>query len=72
MDDIRERIGLNLQNLRRARGMTQEELASNASVNQTYVSDIERGIRNPSVQVLARIATALEADIEDLVRRRSL
>jgi transcriptional regulator with XRE-family HTH domain len=68
--DVRERIGLNLQRLRRVRGLSQEELAHRASVHQTYLSGVEQGKRNPSVMVLHRIAAALGADIEDLVRRR--
>ena len=68
--DVRERVGLNLQNLRRARGLSQEELAHRAQVHQTYLSGVERGKRNASVLVLARIAVALDADIEDLARRR--
>ncbi|MFT3810524.1 MAG: helix-turn-helix transcriptional regulator [Micropepsaceae bacterium] len=68
--DVRERIGLNVQALRRARGLTQEELGHAAEVHQTYLSGIEQGRRNPSVIVLQRIATALGADIEDVTKRR--
>jgi transcriptional regulator with XRE-family HTH domain len=68
--DVRERIGLNLQRLRRERGLSQEELAHRASVHQTYLSGVEQGKRNPSVMVLHRIAEALGVDIGDLVRRR--
>jgi transcriptional regulator with XRE-family HTH domain len=69
--DLRLRVGLNVQNLRRDRQLSQEELAARANVNQSYLSDIERGIRNPSILVLHRIAQALSADIEDLVKRRA-
>jgi transcriptional regulator with XRE-family HTH domain len=68
--DVRIRVGLNLQALRRARGLSQEELAHRAEVHQTYLSGVERGRRNPSVMVLTRIAEALAADLEDLTRRR--
>lgn len=68
--DVRERIGLNVQRLRRQRELTQEELAHRAELHQTYLSGVERGKRNPSVLVLARIARALSVDIEELVRRR--
>jgi len=66
--DVRERVALNLQRLRRAKGLTQEELAHLADVHQTYLSDLERGRRNPSIVVLDRIAQALDADISDLCR----
>lgn len=68
--DARVRVGLNVQELRRARGYSQEELAHRAEVHQTYLSGVERGKRNPSVLVLARIAAGLDADLEDLTRRR--
>lgn len=68
--DLRLRVGLNVQNARRDRGLSQEELAARADVNQSYLSDIERGRRNPSLLVLARIAGALGVDVEELVRRR--
>jgi len=68
--DVRHRVGLNLQALRRAKGFSQEELAHRAEVHQTYLSGVERGRRNPSVMVLARIASALDADLEDLTRQR--
>jgi transcriptional regulator with XRE-family HTH domain len=68
--DVRERVGLNLQRLRREKGLSQEELADRAGIHQTYLSGVERGKRNPTVSVLQRIAEALGADIEDLVQRR--
>ena len=68
--DVRVRVGLNLQALRRTRGLSQEELAHLAGMHQTYLSGIERGRRNPSVLVLGRLAEALSADLDDLTRRR--
>ena len=68
--DVRVRIGLNVQALRRARGLTQEELGDRADIHQTYLSGIEQGRRNPSVVVLQRLAKGLGADIEDVVRKR--
>jgi transcriptional regulator with XRE-family HTH domain len=67
--DARKRVGLNVQRLRRGRGLSQEELAHRAEVHQTYLSGVEGGKRNPSIGVLGRIATALEVDIEELFRR---
>lgn len=68
--DVRERVGLNLQRLRREAGLSQEELAGRSGVHQTYLSGVERGIRNPTVTVLQKIAVALGLDIDDVVRRR--
>jgi len=68
--DVRHRVGLNLQAVRRAKGLSQEELAHRSGVHQTYLSGVERGRRNPTVGLLDKIATALDADIEDLTRKR--
>lgn len=68
--DVRVRVGLNVQRLRRDKGLSQEELASRAEVHQTYLSGVERGVRNASILVLGRIAKALGVDIEELFKRR--
>lgn len=68
--DLRQRVGLNVAELRKAKGLSQEELAHRASVHQTYVSGVERGRRNPSIMVLGRIVAALDADLADATRRR--
>src|SRR5690348_1910841 len=52
--DVRERFGLNLQRLRREKGLSQEELADLADIHQTYLSGVERGKRNPTITVLQR------------------
>ncbi len=67
--DVRRRVGLNVQRLRRLRDLSQEELAHRAGIHQTYLSGVENGRRNPSIVVLARIATALGVDVEELVAR---
>ena len=67
--DVRKRAGLGVQQLRRARGLSQEDLAHAARIHQTYLSGVESGKRNPTVVVLDRIATALGVDIADLFKR---
>lgn len=68
--DVRQRVGLNLQALRRAKGLSQEELAHRSQIHQTYLSGVERGKRNPTVTVLERLSIALEVEVEALVRQR--
>jgi transcriptional regulator with XRE-family HTH domain len=68
--DVRVRVGLNLQDLRRERGLSQEEVAHRANVHPTYLSGVERGRRNPSILVLDRLARALDADVSDLTHGR--
>lgn len=57
--DVRERVGNNLKRLRKAKGFSQEGLAFECGLHRTYISGVERGIRNPTVTVLERIAKAL-------------
>lgn len=68
--DVRRRVGLNVQALRRAQGLSQEELAHRAGVHQTYLSGVEGAKRNPSLLVLARLAAALGVELTELVRKR--
>jgi transcriptional regulator with XRE-family HTH domain len=64
--DIRRRVGRKLQELRKARGWSQEEFAEKAGLHRTYISGLERGIRNPTVTVLEKIASSLETTIGSL------
>ncbi len=59
MEDVRQILATNLRLARLARDMSQEDLAAAAGIDRTYVSGIERGVRNPTVTVLARFAHAL-------------
>lgn len=65
--DIRKRIGWNLRRLRRERGITQEDFATDSGFDRGYISGVERGVRNPSILVLARIAGALNVDPVELL-----
>lgn len=59
MQDWRAIVGKNVRKFRLQRRMTQEKLAFEAEIDLTYIGGIERGARNPSIVVLARIADAL-------------
>jgi transcriptional regulator with XRE-family HTH domain len=58
--DIRRRVGLNMKKHREDRGWSQEELAFECGLHRTYLSGVERGVRNPTVLVLQKIAKALK------------
>ncbi len=58
--DVRKRVGLNLRKFRLERGLSQEALAFECGLHRTYISGVERGVRNPTVLVLERIAMALK------------
>ena len=68
MRDWRAIVGANVRRLRQKARLTQEQLAFAAEIDLTYVGGIERGIRNPSVVVLARIAEALGTEPAELLR----
>ena len=53
-------LGLNVQRIRRERGWSQEELAFRAGLHRTYISGVERGVRNPTISVVGRLAEALQ------------
>jgi transcriptional regulator with XRE-family HTH domain len=55
-------VARNIRRLRVARGLSQEVLAVDAQIDRTYVSRLERGLENPSVAVLDRLAKALSAN----------
>ena len=61
-------LGSNLRLAREEKEMTQERLAEKAGLDPSYISGIERGIRNPSILSLARIARALDTTVADLTR----
>lgn len=57
--DIRAVVGRNVKRYREAKGLSQEQLAFEADLHRTYVSGVERGIRNPTVKIVSRLAGAL-------------
>jgi transcriptional regulator with XRE-family HTH domain len=60
-------LGSNVRRLRQQREMTQEQLAFDAKIDLTYLGGIERGKRNPSLLVMARLAEALSVSLPKLL-----
>lgn len=60
MDDIHARLARNLRALRHKTGLSQEAFADEAGLHRTYVSDLERGNRNPSISIIEKLAHALD------------
>ncbi len=58
-DDLRSELATEIKKSRRLLGLTQEALALQAEVDRTYVSQLERGIANPSILILHRISIVL-------------
>jgi transcriptional regulator with XRE-family HTH domain len=61
-------FGKRLRSIRSERGLSQEELGSMAGLDRTYISGIERGVRNVGLINIFRIAAALEISVQDLFR----
>lgn len=60
--DVVQLLGVNVRRYRKLKGMSQERLALDAGMERSYVSDLERGMRNPSVRALGRLADALSIE----------
>lgn len=58
-------VGENIKKIRLERGMQQAELAERAGITQAMLSQVERGIKNPSLQVGREMAIILRCHIED-------
>ncbi len=61
-------FGINVRRLRKARGLTQEALAHEVEIDVSYLGQIERGERNPTLSVVERFAAVLGASAPDLLR----
>ena len=60
-------FGASVQKLRAGLGITQEELAERAELHRTYIADIERGARNPTLLTIKKLAKGLEISAADLL-----
>ena len=67
MDDVRQRLAGNLRKLRTAKGLSQEAFADLAGIHRTYVSDLERGARNPTITVVEKLVQGLGVTASELL-----
>ena len=65
--DIRQRLSTNLRRLRLDKGWSQEAFAHEADLHRTYISDLERGARNPTIEVVDKLAVALDVSVGTLL-----
>jgi transcriptional regulator with XRE-family HTH domain len=65
--DMRALVGRNFARLRRAKGLTQEQVEERSGFTQQYVSDLEQGKRNPTIVTLYELAQAIGVSHMDLV-----
>jgi transcriptional regulator with XRE-family HTH domain len=66
--DLPQILGRNVRAARKRLGMSQEQLALDTDMKRSYVSDMERGTRNPSVKAIGRLAIALGSGPIDMMR----
>lgn len=66
IEDIDKKVGLNIRVQRVKRGISQEELADLSGIARSTMGVVERGEQSPSLQTIAKIATALKIDIYKL------
>jgi transcriptional regulator with XRE-family HTH domain len=64
-DPLLTQVGKRIRNLRENKGISQEVLAEKSSLHRTYIGGVERGLRNPSLKSLQRIAKGLGVKIVD-------
>ena len=65
--DVQRRFGEQLRSVRRAKGLSQERLSESAGLHRTFVSLIERGERNVTLQTIEKLAIALGVEMAELM-----
>jgi transcriptional regulator with XRE-family HTH domain len=67
--DIRQVFATNLRKQRQAKGFSQEELAHLADIDRTYISSLERCVYAAGIDVVDKLAKAMDVEAADLLRR---
>ena len=68
MNQINKKIGQNIRRIREEKGMSQGDIYRKLDMDRAYVSRVESGLTNPTVDTLAKIAWALGVGVEDLIK----
>ncbi len=63
-------LGNNIRKFREAKDWSQEDLAEKSDLHRTYISGIERGVRNPSLTIIFKLANGLSVEPSDLLKRK--
>jgi len=66
--NLRRTVGLNVRRFRLGASLSQEEMADRAKMHVSYLSGIENGNRNPTLEVISRLAKALKVEPWELLR----
>ena len=65
--DVHERLAKNMRTLRQQKGWSQEVFADEAGIHRTYISDLEREARNPTIAIVEKLAIALDVSMGKLL-----
>ncbi len=64
--DAKQKIGARIKDIRNRKGFTQEELAEKIDINSKYLSSIERGKENPTLNTLIKLSESLDVNLNDI------
>ncbi|WP_439405938.1 helix-turn-helix domain-containing protein [Bradyrhizobium sp. DASA03076] len=67
--DLRETFATNLRRLRNAKGWSQDELALEAEISRSYLSQLEKGVYYVSIKVIGRLADKLDVEPDEFLKR---
>jgi transcriptional regulator with XRE-family HTH domain len=70
--NIQNLLGMNVRHLREARGWSQDNLSEESGLHRTYISGIERGVRNPTVGIVEQIAKSLGVSVPALFEDKAI
>jgi len=66
--DLRDAFATNLRRLRNAKGLSQDDLAYEAGVSRSYLSQLEKGVFHASLKILGRLAATLQVEPAELLK----
>jgi len=68
MENISKQFGKKVREIRLKQGLSQGDIARRLNLHRSYISGIERGVRNPSLKVIQKVAKALGAKVSDILK----
>ena len=68
MEDISKQFGKKVREIRLKKGLSQGDVARRLNLHRSYISGIERGVRNPSLKVIQKVANALDVKVGDILK----
>ena len=66
--NVQHILGSNIRQIRESKGWSQDRLSEESGLHRTYISGIERGVRNPTVTIVQQVALALGVPVTDLFK----